>query len=178
MLVENLTVREVYHLISEQFALQHIPNMNLSAKQLEELNRLLLEHTNGSVSIDSMLVDKTVFRLRAGVGPYDWGMILLLIYLFWLNYQNQNSQGLPAGGVYRWGNPSSTGRPPTGRFDQSVPRPVSRFEHNIAHETRKVSLNMVDQDGNLLGVEEAGKLMLESYPGSLSVTDDYFICVN
>ena len=142
--------------------------MTLTDQQIEDLNLICYKLQTGSITID-----KTILELRAG-GFYDWAMLAFIIYMFSLQQGNSfQNVPLPHQDPFGW---------LSGKYDsrnvgngQCLSHPASRFERETLHMAKQMCHASADENGFVMSYDEAIKLLQETYPGSMQVTEDFRI---
>jgi hypothetical protein len=142
--------------------------MILTDQQVEDLNIICYKLQKGSITLD-----KAVLKLRAG-GFYDWAALAFIIYMFSLQQGNSfQNVPLPHHDPFGW---------LSGKYDsrnlsngQCLSHPASRFERETLHMAKQMCHASADENGFVMSYDEAIKLLQETYPGSMQVTEDFRI---
>ena len=142
--------------------------MILTDQQVEDLNIICYKLQKGSITLD-----KAVLKLRAG-GFYDWAALAFIIYMFSLQQGNSfQNVPLPHQDPFGW---------LSGKYDsknvgngQCLSHPASRFERETLHMAKQMCHASADENGFVMSYDEAIKLLQETYPGSMQVTEDFRI---
>ena len=142
--------------------------MILTDQQVEDLNIICYKLQKGSITLD-----KAVLKLRAG-GFYDWADLAFIIYMFSLQQGNSfQNVPLPHQDPFGW---------LSGKYDsrnvgngQCLSHPASRFERETLHMAKQMCHASADENGFVMSYDEAIKLLQETYPGSMQVTEDFRI---
>ena len=142
--------------------------MILTDQQVEDLNIICYKLQKGSITLD-----KAVLKFRAG-GFYDWAALAFIIYMFRLQQGNSfQNVPLPHQDPFGW---------LSGKYDsrnvgngQCLSHPASRFERETLHMAKQMCHASADENGFVMSYDEAIKLLQETYPGSMQVTEDFRI---
>ena len=142
--------------------------MVLTDQQIEDLNSICYKLEKGSITLD-----KAVLKLRAG-GFYDRATLAFIIYMLSLQQGNSfQNVPLPHMDPMRWASGKydsrNTGNP------QCLANPSSRFERETLHTMKQMCASSADENGFVMSYDEAIKLLQETYPGSMQVTEDFRI---
>ena len=134
---------------------------------------LALQLNSGSITME-----EAVLQLRGGDGLTD--VVVVIAFVIFINWYD-SLFGVKAFQA----NPLSHQDPfgwLSGKYDsrnvgngQCLSHPASRFERETLHMAKQMCHASADENGFVMSYDEAIKLLQETYPGSMQVTEDFRI---
>lgn len=156
---------KIAHILEEK-----VDKIRLTNEQIKQFNNLALQLDSGSITME-----EAVLELRGGSGLTDVAAILaFVIFANWYDslFGTEAFQAIPLPHMDPMGWSSGKYNSKNAGNGQCLSHPPSRFERETLYRMRQICAASADENGFVMGRDEALKLVSDTYGGSTQITED------